>query len=135
MFEASRKVINLIWVGIAALISLIAGLIIHKSNKEIKEMDKVTQKLTENSAKREKQLNKLEELAKEAMKTTKEDLESIQSKVKERERYEELVKRLIDLTLSPEENLQASIELTRLNGVPEDEIIKTPEEGKKYFTE
>ena len=27
MFEASRKIMNLIWVGIAALISLIAGFI------------------------------------------------------------------------------------------------------------
>lgn len=139
MFEGIKKISNLIWVGIAALISLIVGLFIRKSCKKTEMLDEKTKELIVKNAIDSsgftESFNNLKASVNDLITDKSELVEKTKKQKLELDKYKELVRRSMDLTLSPEENLQASIELARLNGVPEDEIIKTPEEGKKYFTE
>ena len=139
MFEGIKKISNLIWIGIAALISLIVGLFIRKSCKETEMLDKKTKELivqsNMNSSDFTESVNNLKASINELITDKSKLTETTKEQKLKLDKYKELVRRSMDLTLSPEENLQASIELARLNGVPKDKIIKTPEEGKKYFTE
>lgn len=118
---------------IIGIISVVVSCIVYGITKHFFDKDREKEREEENkmihdsvekifSESRDKRMEKL-------------DLEFEKEMEKIRKKHEELVKKSMDMTLSPEENLQASIELARLNGVPEDEIIKTPEEGKKYFTD
>ena len=59
MSNSNNKGNNLIWIGGATLFSVIAGLIIHESNKDTKKLEELNRQLAENSRERDRQLAEL----------------------------------------------------------------------------